>query len=77
MSWYRVVLNDEELKSVRDVIDGDSPTHLRRKMLLLLSLHLGHSRREAADLAGVSLATAQRYVAAFRDGGLENPESSM
>ncbi|AWM37653.1 hypothetical protein GobsT_43420 [Gemmata obscuriglobus] len=44
---------------------------VRRKMLVLWAIHLGHSRPQAADLAGVGVATAKRYVLAYRDGGLD------
>jgi transposase len=39
-------------------------------MLVLWSLHCGLKRQQAAQLAGLGLATVQRYVAAYRDGGL-------
>ena len=34
-------------------------------------LHRGLTRRKAAEIVGVGRATVQRYVAAFREGGLE------
>jgi transposase len=34
-------------------------------------LHCGVTRQKAAEIGGVSRATAQRYVAAFREGGLD------
>ena len=34
-------------------------------------LHCGVTRQKAAEVAGVGRATVQRYVAAFRDGGLD------
>src|SRR5262249_43399050 len=40
-------------------------------MLVLWSLHCGLTRQKAAELAGVGRATVQRYLAAFRDGGLD------
>lgn len=45
--------------------------HVRRKMLVLWSVHTGLTRLQAAKVAGVGRATAQRYLAAFRDGGLD------
>ena len=40
-------------------------------MLDLWAVHLGHPRQQAADLAHVGVATAKRYVLAYRDGGLD------
>ena len=48
-------------------------------------LHKGVTRQKAAEIVGVGRATVQRYVAAFRDGGLDGlrrwdpnrPESEM
>ena len=40
-------------------------------MLVLWLLHNGVTRQKAAEIAGVSRATVQRYVAAFREGGLD------
>lgn len=39
-------------------------------MLVLWSLHCGLKRTPASRLAEVGLATVERHVAAFRDGGL-------
>ena len=44
---------------------------IREKMLVLWLLHTGLTRQQAAKAAGVSRATVQRYVAAFRQGGLD------
>jgi transposase len=40
-------------------------------MLVLWAVHLGHGREDAARLAHVGIATAKRYVLAYRDGGLD------
>jgi transposase len=40
-------------------------------MLVLWLLHCKLSRDKAAEVAGLGRATVQRYVAAFRDGGLD------
>ena len=40
-------------------------------MLVLWLLHNGVKRQDAAKIVGASRATVQRYVAAFRAGGLE------
>lgn len=54
-------------------------------MLVLWLLHDGVIRQKAAEIAGVGRAAVQRFVAAFRDGGLDElrrwepnrPESEM
>ena len=40
-------------------------------MLVLWLLHNGVTREKAAEIVGVGRATVQRYVAAFREGGLD------
>ena len=40
-------------------------------MLVIWLLHSGLTRWKAAEIVGVSLVTVQRYVAAFREGGLD------
>jgi transposase len=45
--------------------------HVRRKMLVLWSVHLGLTHKKAGDVAGVGRATVQRYLAAYRDSGLD------
>ena len=46
-------------------------SRVREKMLVLWLLHSGLTRQKAAEIVGVSRATVQRYVAAFREGGLD------
>lgn len=43
---------------------------VQRKMELLWLISQGMTHKEAARLAGVAKATAQRYVAIYRQGGL-------
>jgi transposase len=45
--------------------------HVRRKMLVLWSVQAGLTRSKAGQVAGVGRATVQRYLAAYRDGGLD------
>ncbi len=40
-------------------------------MLVLWLLHCGVTRAKAGVIAGLGRATVQRYVAAYRDGGLD------
>lgn len=44
--------------------------HVQRRMEVLWLISQGMKRQEAARLAGVSKATAERYVALYRQGGL-------
>lgn len=70
MPWFRVALTEEEQRIVREERESHPEPHVRRKMLVLWLLHCGLKRRQAAKVAAVGLATVQRYVAAYRDGGL-------
>ena len=69
--WLRVELSEEQQRIVNAERDGHPCEHVRRKMLVMWLLHHGVSRQKAASIAGLGRATAQRYVAAFRDGGLD------
>ena len=71
MGWYRVQLTQEQQRVVNAERDAHPHEHVRRKMLVLWLLHHGLTRAKAAEVSGIGRATVQRYVAAFRDGGLE------
>ena len=71
MAWLRVELSDEERAVVNSERDGHPEAHVRRKMLVLCLLHCGLTRQKAAEVVGLGRATVQRYVAAYRDGGLD------
>src|SRR6266550_5192062 len=71
MGWLRIELTQEEQPIVNAERDSHPQEHVRRKMLVLWLLHCGLTRGKAAQVAGLGRATVQRYVAAFRDGGLE------
>jgi transposase len=70
-TWFRPTLPPDEQHRVRADRDHHPGPVVRRKMLVLWAVHLGHSREDAARLAHVGLATAKRYVLAYRDGGLD------
>lgn len=72
MAWFRVELTEDEQRVVSAERESHPEPHVRRKMLVLWSLHCGLKRQQAARLAGVGLATVERYVAAYRDGGLDS-----
>jgi len=71
MGWFRVALTVDEITIVNAEREAHPEAHVRRKMLVLWLLHCGLSRAKAAQVAGLGRATVQRYVAAYRDGGLD------
>jgi transposase len=71
MGWLRVRLSEEEQRVVNQERDSHPQNHVRRKMLVLWLCHCGLSREKTALVAGLGRATVQRYLAAFRDGGLD------
>jgi transposase len=71
VAWLRIQLTEEEQQIVNAERDSHPQEHVRRKMLVLWLLHCGLSREKTAEVAGLGRATVQRYVATFRDGGLE------
>lgn len=71
MNWFRPILSPDIQAVVLDHRDRHLDPIVRRKMLVLWAVHLGHTREQAARLADVGVATAKRYVIAYRDGGLD------
>lgn len=71
MAWLRIELSEEQQQVVNSERDEHPCEHVRRKMLVLWLLHNGLTRQQVADIAGLGRATVQRYVAAFREGGLD------
>ena len=73
MAWFRVRLTEEEQRVVNEERCCHPNLRIREKMLVLWLLHTGLTRQHAAKAVGVSRATVQRDVAAFRQGGLGRP----
>ena len=71
MAWLRVRLTEEQQRVVNEERSSHPNPRIREKMLVLWLLHNGVTRQDAAKIVGVSRATVQRYVAAFREGGLD------
>ncbi len=71
VAWFRPTLSPEQQARVLADRDHHLDPVVRRKMLVLWVVHLGHRREEAARIAHVGVATAKRYLLAYRDGGLE------
>jgi transposase len=68
---FPIVLTEDEQRAVNGERDSHPEAHVRRKMLVLWLLHCALTREKAAEIAGLSRATVQRYVAAYRSGGLD------
>lgn len=85
MAWLRVQLTEEEQRIVNEERTSHPNQRIRERMLVLWLLHSGITRQKAAEIVGVGRATVQRFVAAYRDGGLDGlrrwdpnrPESEM
>jgi transposase len=71
MAWLRVQLTEDEQRIVNEERTSHPNERIRERMLVLWLLHNGVMRQKAAEIVGVGRATVQRYVAAFRDGGLD------
>jgi transposase len=71
MVRLRVQLTADEQGIVNEERASHPNPRIRERMLALWLLHNGLKRQDAATIVGVSRATVQRYVAAFREGGLD------
>jgi transposase len=71
MARIRVQLDQDQQRVVDEERSSHPNPRIRERMLVLWLLHHGITRREAAKIVGASRATVQRYLAAFRDGGLD------
>jgi transposase len=71
MAWFHVRLTKEQQRAVNEERSCHPNPRVREKMLVVGLLHNGLTRQQVAQVVGVGRATVQRYVAAFRDGGLD------
>ena len=71
MAWLRIQLTEEQQRIVDEERSSHPSLRIREKMLVLWLLHNGVTRKKAAEIVGVGRATVQRYVVAFREGGLD------
>jgi transposase len=71
MAWLRIQLTEEQQRIVDEERSCHPNLRVREKMLVLWLLHNGVTRAKAAEIVGVGRATVQRYVVAFREGGLD------
>ena len=85
MAWLHVQLTQEQQGIVNEERSAHPNPRIRERMLVLWLLHNRVTRQKAAEIVGIARATVQRFVAAFRDGGLDGlrrwdpnrPESEM
>ena len=71
MARITIVLSEAEQAIVSSERYAHPALQVRKKMLVLWSVHTGLTRFQAGLVAGVGRATVQRYLAAYRDGGLD------
>ena len=71
MTRINVDLSESDQATVSAERYSHPDLHVRRKMLVLWSVHSGLTGLQAGKVAGVGLATVQRYLAAYRKGGLQ------
>ncbi len=71
MAGFPIALTEDEQRVVNAERDSHPDAHVRRKMLVLWLLHCGLTRQKASAITGLSRPTVQRYVAAYRSGGLD------
>jgi transposase len=67
----RFQLPDADQVVVMSERDSHPCPIVRRKMLVVWAVHTGLTNAQAGRIAGVGRATVDRYVAAYRTGGLE------
>lgn len=71
MARISIQLSESEQAIVASERYSHPVLHVRRKMLVLWSVHSGLTHQQAGTVAGVGRATVQRYLAAYRKGGLD------
>jgi len=71
MAWTRIQLTEDEQRIVNEERTSHPNLQVRDKMWAIWLLHCGLTRQKAAEIVRVSRATVQRYVDAYRQGGLD------
>ena len=71
MTRIPIQLSESEQSTVASERYSHPDLHVRRKMLVLWSVHAGLTHLQAGKVAGVGRATVERYLAAYRKGGLD------
>ena len=71
MTRIPIQLSESEQTTIASDRYAHPDLHVRRKMLVLWSVHTGLTHVQAGKVAGVARATVQRYLAAYRNDGLD------
>ncbi len=71
MARIPIQLSESEQATVASERYSHPHLHVRRKMLVLWSVHTGLTHVQAGKVASVGRATVQRYLAVYRSGGLD------
>ena len=71
MAHAPLTLSESEQTIVFDEFYNHPDDHVRRKMHVLWLTHCGTTRQQTARITQRGRATVQRYLAAYRQGGLE------
>lgn len=71
MAWLRVELSAAEQSIVKEESECHPNQRVRQRMLALWLLHCQVTRQKAAEIVGVGRATVQRWVATYRESGLD------
>ena len=71
MGWLRISLSEGEQQQVLSERESNSSVCVRRRMLVLWSLHCGLTREQAAKIAGIGIASVGRDVSLYRRSGLD------
>jgi transposase len=67
MAWFRVKLSEKQQRIVNEERFSHPNQRVQEKMFVLWLLHKGFTRQQVAGIVSVGRATAQRYIAAFRE----------
>lgn len=71
MAWFRVQLTQSEQEVVRQEREHHPNRVVRQRMMALWLLHHGTTREKAAEILEVGRISVQRWVASYRDEGLD------
>ena len=71
MKRLRIHLTEIEQQIVVNERESYPDPCVRRKLWVLWLLHCGRTREKTAKIVGVARSTVERYVADFREGGLD------
>ncbi len=71
MGWLRISLTEEEQRTLLKERESHPVACVRRRLLVLWSLHCGLTREQTAKIAGLAVSSVQREVSRYREGGLD------